>query len=506
MTRSHLLASAALVVLSTAAAAAQPYNETRKLTAPDAAAGERFGSSVAVSGEVAFVGCHLHEDGQGAVYVFVRDAQTGLWIATQKLTASDRRPGNHFGSSVVVSGDVALVGSDGDNLGGEENAGSAHVFERDPQTGAWAETQKLTASDAVRHDEFGSSIAVSGDVALIGAPLAGPFEGGAAYVFVRDAQTGQWAEVEKLLPSAGTAGHNFGNAVAVSGDIALVGAPGDFSLGGSAFVFERDTVAGAWVETQRLNASDGSGSDRFGYALSLSDDIAAIGAWEDDTAAGTNAGSAYVFYRNPLTGAWVESPKLTSSDAAPNDIFGISISASDSVAVIGASGYPFPSPSPGAAYVFERDTVTGIWEETQKLIPSDTATDDRFGESVSVSGDIVLVGSSFIDAASGAAYVFERGAPTSTVPDDPPLALVGAVAPNPTGDAAVLPLTLATPSVVIVSVHDALGRRVVVAYEGTLGAGRHQLALPVQGLRAGVYAVRVAVEGAVAARMLTLLR
>jgi hypothetical protein len=489
------------VLLLPASTAAQPYAERQKLTAFDAGAQDNFGSSVAVSGDVAFIGAHRKHDNQGAVYVFTRDAQTGAWSDMQTLAASDGRPGDKFGSSVAVSGDIALIGAEGDGVGGERNAGSVYVFARDDM-GLWTEIQKLAASVAAGNDEFGREVAITGDVALIGAPGTGIHEWGAAYVFVRDAETGIWAEVELLIPSDGSSGQCFGCSIAFAGNWAFIGAPQDYMRGGSAWVFERDTLTGAWIETQWLHGSDSVGDDGFGRAVSISGDMAIIGAsasdnrWIDD-------GAAFVFFWDAQLGTWVETQKLLASDAAVGAFFGSSVSLSGDVAVIGAHGNGIP----GAAYVFARDTVAGTWVETQKLIPSGTALDDHFGEATSVSSDVALIGAPEYDGAgdqSGAAYVFERGAPTGTAHDDPPRTIVGTVVPNPTDGAALLPLTLAAPSVVKVSIHDALGRRVAVVHEGPLAAGPRRLALPVGGLPAGVYAVRVEVEGAVSARMMTL--
>ena len=200
-----------------------------------------------------------------------------LWLAPlpvraveTKLTALDGALNDSFGFSVSVSGDTALVGAPRN-----DGKGSAYVFVPD-NTGGWSEQTKLTASDGgALNDRFGISVSVSGDTALVGAFLDDNDNGsgaGSAYVFVRDANTRAWSEQAKLLASDGAADDQFGFSVSVNGETALVGAYSDDDNGlnsGSAYVFVRD-AAGAWIQQQKLTASDGEVSDQFGISVYIS--------------------------------------------------------------------------------------------------------------------------------------------------------------------------------------------------------------------------------------------
>ena len=191
-----------------------------------------------------------------------------------------------------MSGDTAVVGAYFDDDSGTDS-GSAYVFVRSGSV--WTEQAKLTTSDGTADDHFGVSVSVRGDTAIVGAVYDDDsgLSSGSAYVFVRSGAV--WTEEAKLLASDGAAGDYFGNAVSVSGDTAVMGAFGDDDNGnnsGSAYVFVRS--GSLWTEQAKLTASDGAADDRFGWSVSVSGDTAAVGAWGDDDN-GTDSGSAYVF-------------------------------------------------------------------------------------------------------------------------------------------------------------------------------------------------------------------
>ena len=207
-------------------------------------------------------------------------------------------------------------------------------------TPAFTET-KLLASDGAQGDFFGSAVAISGDTALIGAAFDDDkgFNSGAAYVFVRDPTTSTWTQQARLVASDGAARDNFGTAVAISGDTAVIGAP-DFM--GAAYVFVRDPTTGTWSEKQTLLASDRALNDLFGFAVGISGDAAVIGALDR---------AAYVFVRDP-TGTWSERAKLVASDRALNDLFGIAVTISGGTALIGAAFGDGDVTDSGTAYAF----------------------------------------------------------------------------------------------------------------------------------------------------------
>ena len=248
--------------------------------------------------------------------------------------------------------------------------GAAYIFER--ESGVWIEKAKLTVSDGFRNDNFGFSVSIDGNYALVGnAPswltleVAPENRGCAAYLFERDS-SGHWSQKMKLVDSDGYAFDWFGQSVSLDGDYALVGASGAVvdeksnDGGGAAYIFERDT-SGNWSQKAKLVASDWRVGDGFGTSVSLNGNYALIGAIGKD-GKGNNGDDAYI--RTNI----------------------------------------------GAAYIFER--VSGVWTEKAKLMPSDGYEGDRFGSSVSLDGDYALVGadSAEVDLKvfAGTAYIFER--------------------------------------------------------------------------------------------------
>lgn len=237
----------------------------------------------------------------------------------------------------------------------------------------------------------------------------GGSDAGSAYVFVRDGSG--WSQQAKLTASDGAAGHSFGAGVALSGDTAVVGATGS-GVAGSAYVFIRDGTA--WPEQAQLVPSDGSANDLFGSAVAVSGHTALVGAYLDDTAGGSDAGSAYVFVRDGSV--WSEQAHLLApfTPGPSRDYFGGSLDISGDTAVVGARLDDPGLPKAGSAYVFVRDG--SVWSEQAHLVASDAASFDEFGYSVAVSGDTVAVGAGLATTAagsqSGSAYVFVRDGTT----------------------------------------------------------------------------------------------
>ncbi|MCB9787613.1 MAG: lamin tail domain-containing protein [Deltaproteobacteria bacterium] len=264
------------------------------------------------------------------------------------------------------------------------------------------EAVELRASDGAEADVFGITVSVSGQTAVVGAP--GDDDTGAAYVFVRSG--GAWTQQAKLTAPEVPTGRGFGGRVAISGDTVLVGAKADDGAddaSGAAYVFVRSGAT--WTQQARLTASDGAASDWFGGWVALDGDTAVLGATGDDDA-GNASGSAYVFVRSGS--AWTQQAKLTASDGAAKDAFGWSVSVSGDTAVVGAWDDDDSGSGSGSAYVFARSGST--WTQQGKLTAPDGAFGDGFGWSVSVSGTTAVVGAlrDYGDGAAGSAYVFVR--------------------------------------------------------------------------------------------------
>ena len=312
----------------------------------------------------------------------------------------------NFGWSVSIDGDYALVGAPYED-NNDVDTGSAYIFKRDGNS--WQKQVKLMASDGDFADNFGCSVSIDGDYAIVGTDDY--YDIGSAYIFKRDGNT--WTEQIKLTNS-GNVGDEydlFGYSVSIDGDYALVGAYGEDDNGrtsGAAFVFKRE--GDTWNQQAKLLASDGTELDGFGWSVLIDGEYALIGAINDD-----DKGSAYVFKRDGDT--WTEQAKLLASDGEDGDRFGWSVSIDGNYALIGASNWHSNNEDDvGSAYVFKRDGDT--WTEQAKLLASDGEDGDRFGWSVSIDGNYALIGASNWHSNNeddvGSAYVFKRDGDTWT--------------------------------------------------------------------------------------------
>jgi len=325
---------------------------------------------------------------------------------SDKLTALDATPSDWFGESVSVDGRTTLVGAYGNGC-----CGAAYVFRLD-ETG-WIQEQKLKASDQDGYDVFGWAVSLSGDTGLVGALWDDCADGGsncgAVYVYRYNGDA--WVQQQKLTASDASPNDDFGYYVSLNDDTAVIGARLDDWGGGvdrgSAYVFRYS--GDDWIEEQRLSALDGRAGDWFGDSVSVSGDTAVVGAYGDDCESeGFDCGSAYVFHYNGAE--WVQEQKLRASDGSPNDWFGDSVSISGNAVVVGArlDECAAGGNNCGSAYVFRFNG--NAWVEEQKFTASDAAPDDHFGRSVSISGNAAVVGVRSDDCADGAdcgsAYVF----------------------------------------------------------------------------------------------------
>lgn len=272
------------------------WHERARLAPEDAHMSQAFGVRVAVHGKRIFVaatGDDEHGFNSGAVYVFERDAATH-WVQVGKLVPADTGIGDYFGSALALDHDRALIGALSDE--GASASGSAYVYERRPD-GSWSQVAKLVSPRPTREDYFGSSLALSGKRALVGAHLddSAGYGSGAAYLFEREAR-GAWVERARLTPGDAVSAEQFGCWVALSGDRALAGALGADAPGnasGAAYLFERD-AAGQWREIEKLTASDGAPLSHFGHSVALDGERALIAAPRADGSF-LDTGAVYVF-------------------------------------------------------------------------------------------------------------------------------------------------------------------------------------------------------------------
>jgi hypothetical protein len=399
-----IAAVAVCLAVSAPARAGIAWHEKQKLLASDGAAGDKFSYSVSISGDSAIVGAHIDNDNgdwSGSAYIFKFDGTN--WIQQAKLLASDGAADDYFGYSVSISGDLAIVSAPGNDDKGS-GSGSVYIFKRNGTS--WIQQAKLTASDGAPYEWFGWSVSISGDTAIVGAHYDDDSgsNSGSAYIFKWDGTN--WIQQAKLLASDGAANDWFGWSVSISGNLAIAGAYGDDDNGiesGSAYIFKWDGAN--WIEQAKLLTSDGTAGDEFGYSVSISSNVAIAGAHLDDDN-GTDCGSAYIFKWNGTS--WVEQAKLLASDGAADDCFGCSVSVSGDAAIVGAHYDDDNGSDSGSVYIFKFDGTN--WLEQVKRIASDGAADDDFGNSVSISGYVAIVGAHLDDdngTDSGSAYIFE---------------------------------------------------------------------------------------------------
>ena len=355
-----------------------------------------WGEAVSISGTTAIVGRDEVQDGRGVVEFYARHS-SGSWSGN-RVSASDATFQGYFGNSVSVSGNRAIVGA----IGMRRGAGAAYIYES--SSSGWTQAVKLSLGDGVDGDFFGRSVAISGDIAVVGAPNHGHLTDGVstgkAYVYERDS-SGSWSRTGVLAPSDGGDRDFFGGSVAVSGSTVVVGAQNEGeTYFGAVYVYGKNS-SGVWSQDQKLVAGDRDRYDNFGRSVAISGDTLVVGANEIVY----GAGSAYVFRKS--ASSWTQAAKLTASDGAHRDYFGQSVAISGDTLLVGASRN---SDGVGAVYVYGKNS-SGVWSQDQKLVASDRPPGNRFGYSVAISGDRAIVGT------NRGSYVFERAASSSLTAD-----------------------------------------------------------------------------------------
>jgi hypothetical protein len=411
--RCSVLLSLCVALLLTTVAHAAPLLVEQEVTASDGGANSFFGSAAALKGSTAVIGADGEDSFQGAVYVF--NKTDSVWTEGQRLTASDGLAGDEFGYRVALTPNTFVATAFSATVNGVVAQGSAYVFTNDG--GTWSESQKLLASDGGLFDNFGASVALSGQLLVIGANGATVGDNaaqGAAYVFLK--VNGLWVEMQKLTAADGAAFDNYGLSVSLQGSTIIVGSPratvGSNGAQGAAYVYTMSN--GVWSFAQKLVASDGAANDSFGESVALDHGTALVGAYNASVNGHFGQGAAYVFTGS--IGALSETQKLTASDGAAGDNFGNAVDLSQGKALIGAdvatvNGHT----SQGKAYLF--DGRSGSWNEFETLTSSDGTTDDFFGAALALDGSTALVstphpainGHSF----QGAAYFY---APRTAAP------------------------------------------------------------------------------------------
>jgi len=369
------------------------WTQRQKITSTPRGVGAQFGNAVAIGGNTMVVGARF--DGTtasqaGAAYVYVLGGNT--WTQQAVLLAPDGAVADKFGYSVAISENTIVVGAYNDDSP-LSNAGSAYVFVRSGTV--WTFQQKLTASDATADDQFGVSVAIVGETAFVGANFSDQpsnSEAGAVYRYTRTGTV--WAQVQKLIPAGGVIlGDHFGESLAASGNKLAVGSPGadiPFTAAGSVYVFV-DVGGGILAQQDKISIPTGANGDSFGFSVAIEGNTLVAGATQYTPIVAQPAyGAAYVYEFNGSS--WISQGRLTASDGASVDRFGYSVAVSNNVVAVGAreDDTTAGGPDAGSAYIFTRSG--SVWTEQQKLAPTDPFNGDRFGGSVALSFDNLIVG------------------------------------------------------------------------------------------------------------------
>jgi MYXO-CTERM domain-containing protein len=392
-----------------------------KLLPLDGSARDEFGVSVSIAGNTVVVGSIYDDDlggDAGSAYVFVED--NGVWTQQAKLMAKDAKPSDYFGISVAIAGDRILVGA-AEAANNGVRTGAVYVYERSNKV--WSLVQKLTPSTGAASDYFGYAVALEGNVAIIGAPQtdATAFDSGAAYVFRYDGM--QWNEQDKIWAATGGTYGFFGGSVALFGTTALIGQWDDGSGQDMGSVFAYKENAGSWVIQEELMASDRDMGDTFGFSVAIYNNKAFIGApFRDADCA--NSGAVYVFGR--YNEDWCEEQIIVPEDKNASQAFGSSVATWGDMAVVGSYWDEDNGDYSGSAYTYRN--IENVWTQQFKYLPDDGVIGQLFGISAAMDGDRVIVGANGDDdngIDSGAAYQFSvlQDPGNSPIAPQPPVEL-----------------------------------------------------------------------------------
>lgn len=432
----YLLVGGLLLIIVPPSLLAANFSHELKLSG-DSTSRDQLGDSTAISGNILVVGAPRDSSNgkdSGAVYIYsLTGGASAGWQLSQKLMLQNAQPDELFGAAVTTNGELIIVGAPGDDEHGQ-HSGAVYIFApASGQSGQWVMTAKLVAKDAAEEDRFGASVAIDGPKLLIGAPIknSSPVvhepaaakssgfiqqgftflaegvvdEGigaGAAYIFSHTpGASPAWIQTAKLLAKEGGTGDVLGNAVAISGNVAVVGAVGndifDNIGAGSAHIFTLNPADGVWHEIE-LWASDQFVDDHYGSDVAIVGDTIAIGAYQRDEN-GFNTGKVYIY--GQANGEWNETAQLFPDDIKNQGHFGTRLAMSDKQLVV--TGYNPNRPATGFAYLYER-AADGWHLANQKTPGSDTEA-GFYGTSVAINKGTIAVGA-FKDDGPGSLYVY----------------------------------------------------------------------------------------------------
>ena len=361
----------------------------RLSSADGASTGEGFSPSMTLSGELLLVGA-ADAEGRWGAHGFRRGdgAEWGRAESVALMAGAEGGEGqwNYAALMQIMRPPARAVAADGNRalvavVGGPRHAAGVRVFEREDGSESWVQRARFERTEVEGNDRFGATLALAGDVALVGAPEHG--EVGATYVFLRDSQTGQWRQ-ESILTADVTAASRFGTSVAFDDGVALVGIPGTAETTGSVRAYSREPGSGTWTEEQGLTSPGGSTGDGFGTSLALSGNELLVGA----PGAHEGRGAVHLFVRDSRGAPWRSAGELPSSGVASGAALGSTVALGGDVAVAGAPGAAFGR---GQAAVYSRASDGG-WSQVDWL---------------GLSSDLTMIAGEEVPCTEGRAEQFE---------------------------------------------------------------------------------------------------
>lgn len=366
------------------------------------------------------------------------EQSTLAFAQVNRLSAGDGVGGDRFGHALAMTDEFLVVGAFKADILGLPEQGAAYIYQRSAATPhIWLFRKKIVAPDGQARDNFGISVAISGETILIGAQAADLTSGnpldtdhGAAYIYSRhQGGSDNWGFVKKLTASDFETGANFGWSVALDGSTAAIGAFLDNSEGdkdrGAVYLFSQNSGgANSWGQTNKIVANDGMAGDYFGFVVAVAGETVVVGAKLADIAPFQDQGAAYIFEKNSGgTNGWGQVKKLTAADGLQRDLFGAAVALEGDIIAVGAywADHMFKADQ-GAVYLFGRhEGGSQNWGSLAKIqLPSGEAG-DHFGRHLTLADGSLLVSAPEAEPASGAgdglAYRFQENGGQWTLTD-----------------------------------------------------------------------------------------
>jgi hypothetical protein len=461
----------------------------------DAHPNHGFGYSVTLDSSRAAVGAAMDDvygGHSGSAYVFKKDGEN--WVEEQRLIPSDGEFGGEFGWSVAIQGNDIFVGERNDSELGIV-AGAVYYYQFNSDLAKWYEKKKITASDEVAGDKFGSSISISGEYAIIGANGVDGVTGndGAAYIFQKNDTS--WSEVSKITPQGIVGEAYFGTSVDIDGDFALIGSYQDDERGkeaGAAYIFKRNGAN--WEQKVKLSSSETDRSDHFGYSVSISGEYAAVGA----IGVFGTGGVVYIYKYDTGEDSWNQCARLTDTTMTYSVAYGFSLAMDGAYLLVGVRQDETLGNNAGALYLYKREGSD--WMLIRKIYASDGGESDQLGWTAFLYGDHLIGGAPqhiFNDTLScGGAYIYTGFTVPTSVVDQGFLSsslqfTLAQNYPNPFNNRTMINYQLPITSEVELSVYNLLGQKVATLVKEKQQAGAHHVAFNGTHLASGIYIYKI---------------